>query len=101
MTVGNQGRALEDEPPNNGDYVGPIAHNAAIWAQSNRLFESKGSDVVQALSCFLLIILESLGLHLDAADDESAREMVETRANKAVTSTWVWRCRRVTMMTDV
>jgi N-glycosylase/DNA lyase len=40
-------------------------------------------------------------LHLGTADDELAKEMVETRANKAVTSTWVWQRRRATTITDV
>jgi N-glycosylase/DNA lyase len=40
-------------------------------------------------------------LHLYPADDELAKEMVETRANKAVTSTWVKQRRRATTITDI
>jgi hypothetical protein len=58
--IGHQHRALEDKPPDDADYVAANAYNAAIRAQSYHLSKSKGSDVVHALSCFLLIILESL-----------------------------------------
>jgi hypothetical protein len=58
--IGHQHRALGDRPPDGAEYAASIAYNAAIRAQSHQLSKSNGSDVVHALSCFLLIVLESL-----------------------------------------
>jgi hypothetical protein len=59
--ISHQQRALEDEPPDDASYASAAAYSAAIRAQSQSLSEFEGNDhAVHAISCLLLIVLESL-----------------------------------------